>query len=96
MMGTQFGSSPGSLLRKCSTSNVGLGSKGEILAKSRCFPLWPRKRTQDGHRAMSVSCQQATYALRQIAKLLDHLVSKQEKLVGHRQPQRLRGVEVDR
>jgi len=32
------------------------GSKGEILAKSRCFPLCPRKRTQIGHRAMSERC----------------------------------------
>jgi len=31
-------------------------SKGEILARSRCFPLYPRKRTHVGHRAMSVSC----------------------------------------
>src|SRR6478736_1446911 len=34
------------------------GSKGEILARSRCFPLYPRKRTQVGHPVMSVSCQQ--------------------------------------
>src|SRR6267378_7639924 len=33
------------------------GSKGEILARSTCFPLYPRKRTHVGHRAMSVSCQ---------------------------------------
>ena len=34
------------------------GSKGEILAGSRCFPLCPRKRTQIGHRAMSERCQE--------------------------------------
>src|SRR5258707_15216531 len=33
------------------------GSKPEKLAMSTCFPLFPRKRTQVGHRAMSVSCQ---------------------------------------
>src|ERR1019366_6289499 len=32
------------------------GSKGEILAKSRCFPLWSRKRTQVRHRWWSGSC----------------------------------------
>src|SRR5258705_14002193 len=37
------------------------GSKGEILARSRCFPLYPRKRTHVGHRAMSVSCQSQTF-----------------------------------
>jgi hypothetical protein len=37
--------------------NVRKGSKGEILARSRCFPLYPRKRTQVGHRSMSVLCQ---------------------------------------
>src|SRR5258707_13250816 len=33
------------------------GSKGEILTRSRCFPLYPRKRTHVGHRAMSEKCQ---------------------------------------
>src|SRR5258706_5613140 len=41
--------------------NVRDGSKGEILARSRCFPLYPRKRTHVGHRAMSVSCQRPTF-----------------------------------
>ena len=42
------------------TSEVCSGSKPEILAKSTCFPLYPRKRTQVGHRAMSEKCQYAT------------------------------------
>jgi hypothetical protein len=33
------------------------GSKGEILAKSRCFPLHLRQRTCGGCTAMTVSCQ---------------------------------------
>jgi hypothetical protein len=37
-----------------------IGSKGEILAKSRCFPLCPRERTQIGHRAMSERCHHQT------------------------------------
>src|SRR5260221_8132832 len=41
-------------------TDVSDGSKGEILAGSRCFPLCPRKRTQIGHRAMSEKCQEAT------------------------------------
>src|SRR5258708_4687190 len=45
-----------------SVRKVRFGSKGEILIRSRCFPLYTRKRTQVGHRAMSVSCQQATSA----------------------------------
>src|SRR5258708_11149369 len=36
------------------------GSKGEILAASRCFPLCPQTRTHVGHRARSVSCQKPT------------------------------------
>jgi len=34
-MGTEFGSLPGSLLRECSTSNVGLGSNSEVGARNR-------------------------------------------------------------
>jgi hypothetical protein len=36
--------------------NVRKGSNPEILTTSRCFPLFPRKRTQVGHRAMSEKC----------------------------------------
>src|SRR5258706_2949167 len=32
------------------------GSKPEKLNASKCFPLCPRKRTELGHRAMSVRC----------------------------------------
>src|SRR5882672_7557346 len=41
-------------------SEVRCGSKGEILAASKCFPLCPRERTSRIAVAMSVSCQQAT------------------------------------
>ena len=47
----------GGLRRSSANGMVRFGSKGEILARSRCFPLYPRKRTHVGHRAMSVSCQ---------------------------------------
>src|ERR1700687_3237473 len=36
---------------------VRLGSKGEILAASRCFPLWPQQRTSLNRVGMSVRCQ---------------------------------------
>src|SRR6202035_5556592 len=45
--------------------DVGDGSKCEILIPSRCFPLLPRKRTQVGHRAMTVKCHFPTRALQQ-------------------------------
>src|ERR1700720_3544218 len=32
------------------------GSKGEILAASRCFPLWPQQRTSLDRVGMSVRC----------------------------------------
>src|SRR6478752_4637746 len=38
------------------TQDVRSGSKGEILAASRCFPLYPRKRTQVRHHYMSEKC----------------------------------------
>jgi hypothetical protein len=42
------------------TREVRVGSKGEILASSRCFLLRPRKQTSDVRAGMSVLCQEAT------------------------------------
>src|ERR1700692_4455443 len=36
------------------------GQKGEILAASRCFPLWPQQRTSLNRVGMSVWCRKAT------------------------------------
>src|SRR6266436_9149007 len=38
-------------------AQVAFGSKGEILARSRCFPLCPRKPTLRDAVGMSASCQ---------------------------------------
>src|SRR5258706_8775782 len=40
-------------------------SKPEILTASRCFPLYPSKRTSGGRAGMSVQCQKATLARRE-------------------------------
>src|SRR5258706_8171136 len=42
------------------------GSKGEILAASRCFPLCPQNRTSLNAVGMSETCQQETHAPQQI------------------------------
>src|SRR6202043_3646764 len=41
--------------------NVSSGSKCEILAASRCLPLYPQNRTSLNAVGMSVSCQYLTY-----------------------------------
>src|SRR5258707_15245360 len=38
------------------------GSKPEILTASRCFPLYPSKRTSGGRAGMSVQCQERSSA----------------------------------
>jgi hypothetical protein len=43
------------------------GSKGEMLAASRCFPLFPQQRTSLNRVGMSVRCQQETHAPQQKA-----------------------------
>jgi hypothetical protein len=48
--------------------------RGAVLTVGRSLPLYPRKQTQVGHRAMSVQCQERTHAAQQMAFLLDHLV----------------------
>src|ERR1700692_911139 len=52
-------------LRKSCTAHVSDGSKGEILAASRCFPLCSRERTCSGGGGISVLCQQRTHAPQQ-------------------------------
>src|SRR6478736_6442758 len=54
--------------------NVRNGSKAEILARSRCFPLYPRKRTSGIRAGMSELCHNRTHAPQQTASLFDHLV----------------------
>src|SRR5258708_31354473 len=46
------------LMTKCRGATI--RSKPEKLTMSTRFPLYPRKRTHVGHRAMSVSCQERT------------------------------------
>src|SRR5258708_21467 len=43
-------------------ADVGDGSKPEILTASRCFPLYPSKRTSGGRAGMSVQCQERSSA----------------------------------
>src|SRR5258708_32850141 len=59
------------------------------------LPLFPRKRTQVGHRAMSVSCQQETPAPQQTAFLIDHLSGSRQQRWGDRQVESLRRLEID-
>src|SRR5450631_3939515 len=49
--------------------DVSVGSKGEILAKSRCFPLCPQEGTSLKRVGMSVRCQGATLSPRKPVRL---------------------------
>jgi hypothetical protein len=52
--------SSGATHRDNFAANVRSGSKGEILAASRCFPLYPQNRTSLNAVGMSETCQQET------------------------------------
>jgi hypothetical protein len=43
--------------------NVRVGSKGELLAASRCFPLWSQQRTSFNGVDMSVWRQEPTFLI---------------------------------
>src|SRR3981189_1838751 len=58
------------------------------------LPLYPRKRSQVGHRAMSEKCQEETHALHQIVSLFDQVVGSGEEGRWEIQPDGLRGVEI--
>src|SRR6476659_523970 len=47
------------------------------------LPLFLRQRTQVGHRAMSVSCQEETHAPQQTASSFDHLIGAGEQRRRH-------------
>jgi hypothetical protein len=48
-------------------ANVRLGSKDEMLASSRCFPLCPQQRTSLNTAGMSVRCHKETHASQKMA-----------------------------
>jgi hypothetical protein len=69
------------------TLGVRIGSKGEILAKSRCFPLHPCKRTSGDYIGMSERCPHANYC----EALFDYLVGCCQQDSWHCEVERLSG-----
>src|SRR5258705_1316750 len=59
--------------------DVRVGSKSEILAASRCFPLYPQDRTSRNAVFMSVSCQRQTFAGDPLALLTRRLASPRRR-----------------
>jgi hypothetical protein len=47
------------------STGVEVPAKGERLAASRCFPLWPQQRTSLNRVGMSEKCQKQTHAPQQ-------------------------------
>src|SRR5450759_4917777 len=60
-LGIAEGLTPASLLQHEMLADDRFGSKGEILAKSRCFPLWPQQRTSLNSVGMFVRCHEQTW-----------------------------------
>src|SRR5262245_32566365 len=58
-------------------------------------PLYPRKRTSSGYLGMSALCQKRTFALQQIARLFDHLVSAGKQRRRNGDAEQLRRLNID-
>src|SRR5260221_1724158 len=76
------------LMTKCRGATI--RSKPEKLTMSTCFPLYPRKRTHVGHRAMSVSCQH-----RKSPFSFDHLIGAAEQHRWHFEAECSRSLEIN-
>jgi len=73
------------------TTNVSDGSNSEILARSRCFPLYPRKRTYVMRAGMSELCQ----FKRHRNALFNHLIGTAQQRLGNCKAQHLGRLEID-